>query len=112
MEKKRRAGLILAHVLRLNERYGKYGPPRSSYTTKQARIISADCRWQARVSTQYHDDKAGKLWDMLELTVYGEHRLTIVYHGDELVIREYRPGFWEVMFLQFDPEDTTPILPN
>jgi hypothetical protein len=112
MEKKRRARLILAHVLRLDERFGKNGPPRSINTTREARIISDDCRWHARVSPQYHDDKAGKHWDLLELTVYEEHRLTIVYHGDELEMRLFRAGPWEEIFLGFDPGDTTWLLPS
>lgn len=111
MEKKTRARLILAHVLRLNDRFGRDGPPRSSNTTRNARLISDDCRWQARVS-QHYFERAGKPWDILELTVYDEHRLTIAYHGDELEMRLFRAGSWETIFLGFDPEDSSWILPG
>jgi hypothetical protein len=64
------------------------------------------------LSEKYHDDGTGKLWDLVELKVYGQNRLTIVRHGDEVIIRQYLPGLWEIIFLGFDPKDTTPLLPN
>lgn len=112
MEKNTRARIIVAHVLRLDDRFGKGGPPRSSYTSNPSRLISDNCRWNARVSRSYYDDGSGKLWDMLELEAYDIHRLTVVFHEEELVIRNYLPGPWEEIFLGFDPQDSTPILPN
>lgn len=112
MDKVTRARIISDYVLGLDERFRKIAPPRSAKTDRPSTIISDNCRFSARYSEAYDDDGAGKLWDLLELHIYGQSRMTIVRHGEEIKIRQYLPGVWEEFFLNFDPKDTIPLLPN
>lgn len=111
MDKNRRAKFIVDHVLRLDDKHGYIAPPRSAHSTSPTRMISDDPRWEARYSKRHEKDRAGNEWDLFELFVYKQPRLTAVVRGDEVVPRFYIPGKWEPIFLEFDPNDTVPLLP-
>lgn len=112
MDKATRAKLIADHVLALDAKFGRTVPPRSPQSTSRTRLISDDPRWEARYSFDYEKDSAGETWDLLELWVYRQHRLTVVIRGDRVVPRFYIPGKWEPIFIDFDVVDTVPLLPN
>lgn len=112
MNKDTRAHMIVDHVLNLNETFGRPGPPRSVHTKSPCRIISGDCRWEARLSPKYEKDSSGELWDLFELFVYGQARMTVAIRNDEIKLRYYIPGKWEPIFIVLDSFDTVPHLPN
>jgi len=112
IDKTTRARMIVEGVLALDSKFGQVDAPRSIHATKPGRLISDDPRWKARVSPSYEQDAAGESWDLFELFIYGQQRLTVVVKGSETVPRFYIPGKWEQIFLFFDPNDTVPLLPN
>lgn len=112
MDKPARARMIIDTVLGSDRQFGRAGPPRSEMTTENCRMISGDCRWEARLSKKYYKDSSGRLWDMIELTAHGEHRMTVVFDEEDLMVRMYLPGPWEKIFTVIDPLDTDKLLPN
>jgi hypothetical protein len=112
MDKPTRAKIIVDHVLSLDERFGTTVPPRSVRATCRTRLISDDPRWEARWSIEYEKDPAGDAWDLFELFVYRQARMTAVVRGDVVVPRFYIPGKWEPIFLYTDGSDTVPLLPS
>ena len=113
LDKATRAKLIIDHVLALDDKFGSAAPPRTIQSMARTRIISDEpARWQARWSIEYEKGADGELWDLFELFVYGQARMTSVRRGDEVIPRFYIPGKWEPIFLPFDSNDTTPLLPN
>ncbi len=111
MEKIDRAQTIVDHVLALEDRFGRYGPPRAQHTSVPARLISDDPRWEARISRGYEKDRdGGENWDLFELSIYGQQRVTAAFRGQDLILRHYRPGVWERIFLIPDTGDTVPLL--
>jgi hypothetical protein len=113
MEKIERARTILDQVLSIEPRFGRHGPPRASHTTIPTRLVSGDPRWEASISRGYaKDPSGGDSWDLFELRVYGQQRVTAVFRGQELELRQYLPGPWEPIFLIVAPGDTTPLLPG
>lgn len=112
MNKERRARMIINHVENRDERWGRSGPPRSDTTDKPTRIISDDPRLSARVTREHQTGPDGQPWDLVEPWVYGQHRMTAIYRGDELEIRVFKPGPWEPIFTIISTHDETPILSN
>ena len=112
MDKTARAKLIVDQVLALDPKFGQTAPPRTVQSTARTRLISDDPRWEARWSIESEKDSAGDLWDLFELSVYGQPRMTAAVRKDVVTPRFYIPGKWEPIFLSFDPRDTTPLLPN
>jgi hypothetical protein len=112
MDKPARATLIVNSIISLDEKYGRPIPPRSPRSTCRTRQVSDDPRWEARWSIAYEKGEDGEFWDLIELSVYGQPRMTAVKRGDEVVPRFYIPGKWEPIFLPFDTNDTVPLLPN
>lgn len=112
MDKATRAKIIIDQVLSLDEKFGRTVPPRSLQSTSRTRQISDDPRWVVRWSIEYEKGPDGELWDLFELSIYNQPRMTAVRRGDEVVPRFYIPGKWEPIFLVIDPSDTTPLLPN
>jgi hypothetical protein len=103
---------MIDRVLNSDPHFGKIGKPRSDQTELPCRIISGDCRWSACISPAYFKDSAGALWDLFELTVYDELRVTAVFNDSDVQLRRYMPGSWEQIFVIIDPKDRTPLLPN
>lgn len=113
MNKDRRARMIINRVEnRDDDRWGRTGPPRSDDSDRPTRMISDDPRWFARVTRNDQRGPDGELWDLIELWVYKQHRMTAIYSGDQLEIRLFKPGPWEPIFTIIDSGDTTPILPG
>jgi len=112
MTKNERAHLIVSHVLALDHSHRQVGPPRSGASKIPTRCISNDPRWEARVSPKYEKGDDGELWDLFELFVYGQQRMTAAVKGSELRLRYYLPGIWEPIFVIIQPRDTTPLLPS
>lgn len=112
MDKNARARMIIDHVLNMNDTHGRQAPPRSSQSTSPSRIISDDCRWDVRLSLNYEKDAAGELWDLFELSVYGQARMTAAIRGEEINLRYYIPGKWEPIFIICDSIDTVPLMPS
>lgn len=113
MDKQRRALMIINHVEnRDDDRWGRSGPPRKENSDKPCRIISDDPRWSARVTREDQPGPDGEPWNLIELSVYGQDRMTAIYRGDQVEIRMFRPGAWEPIFTIIDSGDTTPILPG
>lgn len=111
MDKAARAKVIVDRIIALDEKYGRTVPPRSRQSTSRTRQVSDDPRWEAKWSIEYEKDKTGEVWDLLELSVYGQARMTAIRRGEDVVPRYYIPGKWEPIFLHFDPNDNTPLLP-
>ena len=111
MDKTERARVIIDHVLNLNTHFNRAGPPRSDKALDPCRLISDDPRWKARHSPAYDRSASEGPWDLFELFVYGEARMTAAFRGEEIDLRFYRPGNWEHIFLIVDPRDTVPLLP-
>jgi hypothetical protein len=112
MDKQIRAQMIVDHILALDPKFGKPAPPRSLQSASRTRLISDDPRWEARVSFEYEKDSAGDPWDLLELFVYRQARMTVAVRGDQVVPRFFIPGKWEEIFIPFDNADTVPLMPN
>ena len=64
------------------------------------------------MSPEYEKDSSGELWDLFELSVYGQARMTVAIRGEEINLRYYIPGNWEPIFTIEDSFDTVPLLPN
>ena len=112
MDKDARARLIIDQVLKMNDSHGRKAPPRSPQSAAMTRIISDDCRWEVRLSKDYQKDSSGQSWDLFELSVYGQARMTAAIRGEEIELRYYVPGKWEPIFTILDSFDTVPLLPN
>jgi hypothetical protein len=113
LDKQERAKLIVGRILALDERFGQVAPPRTVKSTSKTRMISDQpSLWNARWSKEYETGPDGNAWDLLELFIYGQARMTAIARGEEVVARYYIPGKWEPIFLIFDPNDTVPLLPN
>lgn len=84
-------------------------PSSIAQSTSRTRLISDDPRWEARVSYEYEKDAAGDAWDLLELFVYRQPRMTAAVRGEVVNLRFYIPDPWEPIFLCFDPRDNTPL---
>jgi hypothetical protein len=112
VDKPTRAKIIVDQVLALEPKFGKAAPPRSLQSTSRTRLISDDPRWEARLSYVYEKDAAGDAWDLLELFVYRQARMTVAVRGEQVVPRFFIPGKWEEIFIPFDNADTVPLLPN
>jgi hypothetical protein len=112
MNKQERAGSIVQRVLSLDAKFGKTIEPRSGNSTSRTRLISDDPRWEARVSFAYEKGPSGEPWDLVELFVYGQPKMTAAVHRNGINLRYYIPGPWEPIFLFFDPGDTTPLKPQ
>jgi hypothetical protein len=112
VDKPTRAKIIVDQVLALEPKFGKAAPPRSLQSTSRTRLISDDPRWEARLSYEYEKDAAGDAWDLLELFVYRQARMTVAVRGEQVVPRFFIPGKWEEIFIPFDNADTVPLLPN
>jgi hypothetical protein len=112
MDKQIRAEMIVDQILALEPKFGKAAPPRSLQSTSRTRLISDDPRWEARVSFEYEKDSAGNAWDLIELFVYRQARMTVAVRGDPGVPPFFNPGNWEEIFIPFDSADTVPLLPN
>jgi len=112
VKKTERARIIIDKVLALEPRFGRHGPPRSYNTTIPTRLITDEpARWEARITRGYEKDQdGGENWDLFELSIYGQQRVTAVFRGEELVVRHYLPGVWEPIFLIVGSNDTTPLL--
>ena len=104
--------MIVDHVLALDDRFGRTVPPRSAQSTARTRMISDDPRWEARYSFEYEKDSGGDAWDLFELFVYGQRRMTAAVRGDQVVPRYYIPGRWEPIFIPIEIFDTVPLLPS
>jgi hypothetical protein len=111
MDKTFRARLVIDHVLGLADRYEKSGSPRSDATDRPSRWISDDTRWKARISTEYQMGPDGERWDLFELFVYDELKMTAAMKGELIELRLFRPGKWEPIFTLVETSDTTPLLP-
>ena len=112
MDKDTRARLIIDHVLNMNDSHGRQSPPRSPQSAALTRIISDKCRWEVRLSKDYEKDSSGESWDLFELSVYGQARMTAAIRGEEIQLRYYIPGKCEPIFTICDSFDTVPLLPN
>jgi hypothetical protein len=112
MNKHRRARVIIDHVQNMDQAWGKAGPPRSERTDKPSRIISADCRWEARVTREDQKGADGELWDLIELFAHGQLRMTAAFRGEQIDLRLYRPGPWEPLFNIYNAPDGDPVGPN
>jgi hypothetical protein len=112
LDKPTRAKMITDHVLSLDAKFGKAAPPRSLQSTSRTRLISDDARWEVRWSIEYEKGSDGQMWDLVELFVYRQPRMTAVVRGDVVIPRFYIPGKWEDIFLPFGSADTVPLLPN
>jgi hypothetical protein len=104
--------MIADHIISLDDKFGRASPPRSPESTSRTRLITDDPRWEARWSFEYQKDSTGDLWDLLELFVYGEQRMTAAVRGDQVIPRFFLPGSWERIFIGIDPGDTARLLPN
>ena len=113
MEKIERARVIVDQVLALEPRVGRDGPPRAHHTIIPTRLIKGEPRWEARISRGYEKGpNGGEKWDLFELFIYGQQRMTAALRGPELILRQYLPGAWEPIFLITPTFDTVPLLPN
>lgn len=112
MDKLERARIVVDHVLGLDPRFSRHGPPRSAATKAASRLITDDPRWEARISPGYQKAPDGEVWDLFELFVYGQARMTAALNGDQIDLRYFIPGKWEPIFTSFDSPDTTPLFPN
>ena len=63
--------MIIDHVNGLDGRWGRPGRLARTTTDKPSRIISDDCRWEARVTRADQKGPDGELWDLIELSVHG-----------------------------------------
>lgn len=112
VDKSARAKIIVDQVLALDPKFGKAAPPRSAQSTSRTRSISDDPRWEARWSIEYEKGSDGEMWDLVELFVYRQARMTVAVRGEQVIPRFFIPGKWEQIFFPFDSADTVPILPN
>jgi hypothetical protein len=112
MDKQVRAKMIADQILALEPKFGKAAPPRSLQSTSRTRLVSDDPRWEARISYEYEKDSAGDAWDLLELFVYRQARMTVAMRGEQVTPRFFIPGKWEQIFIPFDSGDTVPLFPN
>ena len=53
----------------------------------------------------------GELWDLIELSVYGQPRMTALFRGDAVELRMFLPGVWEPIFTVFGSSDQTALRP-
>jgi hypothetical protein len=111
MDKVHRARMIIDHVLAHDHLWGRAGPPRSDKSDKPSRIISDGRRWEARMTRADQKDPDGELWDLIELSVYGQPRMTALFRGDDVELRMFLPGVWEPIFTIVGTPDTTPLRP-
>lgn len=112
MDKSTRAKIIFERVIAHDDQFGHDVPPRSPESRSQTRQISADPRWHAVWSKEYEKGSGGEMWDLFELFVYNDRRMTAIAYGDRVVPRFYMPGPWEPILLCFDPRDNTPLKPG
>jgi hypothetical protein len=111
MDKVHRARTIIDHVMSLDDRWGRAGPPRSANTNKPSRLISDDCRWEARVTRGDQKGPDGELWDLIELSVYGQPRMTALFRGEDVELRMFLSGVWEPIFTIVGSSDPTELRP-
>lgn len=111
MDKVHRARMVINRVISLDGRWGRAGVPRSETSDKPSRIISDDCRWEARVTRADQKGPDGELWDLIELWVYGQPRMTALFRGDDVELRMFLPGFWEPIFTIIGSPDRTELRP-
>ena len=112
MSHDRRARMIIDHVESRDERWGRSAPPRSDDTQNPSRIISDDPRWSARVTREDQKGPDGQLWDLIQLFVFDELRMTAIYRDEQLQLRLFKPGAWEPIFTIKQFADRTPIVPH
>ena len=91
MDKSARAKIIVDQVLALDQKFGRPTPPRTVQSTCRTRSISDDPRWEARWSIEYEKDPEGEMWDLVELFVYRQPRMTVAVRGEQVVPRFYIP---------------------
>lgn len=93
----------------------------ASSTERAARRISDDPRWTATIvpsqlpaavtdGADASDRKPD--WDLFQLWVYDDLKVTAHLRGDELGLRMYKPGPWEKIFLLFDLPGAVALLPG
>lgn len=111
MSHDRRARMIIDHVESRDERWGRSAPPRSEDSDKPSRIISDDPRWFAQVTRGDQTGPNGELWDLIQLFVFDELRMTAIYRGEDLELRLFKPGAWEPIFTIKQFADRTPVVP-
>jgi hypothetical protein len=111
VNKQRRAGMIINHVQMRDERWGRAGPPQTHTTDKPSRVISDDPMWLAHLTREHQHGPDGQLWDLIQLFVYGELKMTAIFHGEDVELRLFRPGPWERTFTIIQSSDQTPLLP-
>ena len=79
--------------------------------------ISDDPRWYALFTPGQHKepkttDPGGSPWDLIQVFVYAQLRLTAHVRGEDIRVRLYRPGPWEAIFIRIDLPVLPPVLPG
>jgi hypothetical protein len=111
MNKQSRAQIIITNVLSLDPRWGRVGPPRNG-RAKPSRIVTDSHVWHARISPADQKGPDGQIWDLFELFVYDEHRITAIFRDSDIDLRVYLPGEWERLFGIFGSPDRTDLRPD
>jgi hypothetical protein len=60
---------------------------------------------------KHHKSPEGDLWDLFELFVYGQPRMTVAITGERLDLRLFIPGKWEPIFTLAETADRVPLPP-
>jgi hypothetical protein len=111
VNKNDRARMIIDHVESRDERWGRAGPPQTRTTDKPSRIISDDPVWVAHVTREHQQGPDGRLWDLIQVFIYGQLKMTAIFRGADLDLRLFKPGPWESIFTIIQSPDDTPLLP-
>jgi hypothetical protein len=103
--------MIINHVESLDERWGRAGPPQTDTTEKPSRIISDDPTWVAHLTREHQKGRDGQLWDLIQVFVYDQLKMTAIFRGEQLELRLFVPGPWEPFFTIVQSPDRTPLVP-
>src|SRR4051812_10577148 len=98
MNKLDRAYHIINHVLALDEKRGRPAPPRTETSDKPSRLIADECRWHATLTREDQEGPDGELWDLMQVYVYDQLRMTAAFRGEAIDLRLFKGGAWEVVF--------------
>jgi hypothetical protein len=112
MNKESRARMIIDHVRMRDERWGRDGLPQTHTSDKPSRAISDDPRWVAHVTKGHQPGPDGNLWDLIQVFVYDQLKMTAIFREEDVQLRVFKPGTWEAIFTIAQSPDSTPLLPN
>jgi hypothetical protein len=111
-----RTAMIIGHVQARSAEFGRDAEPRAATPELPVRRITDDPRWEALVTKGHTKAKEvgtdGGDWDLFELFVYRERKITAIFRGGEVIVRFYVPGPWEPIFIVVQSGDNVPLRPS